>query len=198
MVSANDILQKIRRKQKPQTTFFLGIDGPGGSGKTTLSEGLRDLDPMIQVVHMDDFDLPTNGKLAGSPWEKEVGQDTDWQRLKKEVITPLRHKKEANYSPFDRETEIFGSLKRIVPGGIIVIEGVFALREELFATYDYSIWLTGDTEARLERVLRRDGEGMRRRWEEDWLPMEEKYFQLQRPDLKASLVLDTDKFIFKT
>lgn len=198
MINIKDILLDIRKKQKSQVTFFLGIDGPGGSGKTTLADALRSQDENIQVVHMDDFDLPTNGKLTGNPWEKKVGEDTDWQRLKKEVIMPLRRERKISYSPFDREKEIFGAPKRIVPGGIVIIEGVFSLREELFDTYDYSIWLTGDSRKRLRRVLKRDGESMRRRWEEDWLPMEKKYFQLQRPDRKASLVLDTDKFIFKT
>lgn len=192
MQTPKDIYLYIQKAKKPKKTFLLGIDGPGGSGKTTFSNSFKKLDNSIQIIHMDDFDLPSNGKIIGDPWEKEIGEDTDWRRLKKEVLTPLKSGKKAVFKPFDREKEKFGKKEEIVAGGIAIVEGVFAIRKEIFSLYDLTLWLKTSASLRLKRVLKRDGEKMRERWEKDWIPMEERYLKSHHPDRYADFILETD------
>ena len=56
--------------------------------------------------------------------------------------------------------------------------------------YDYKIWVEASRDKRLERVLNRDGEHMRAYWENDWLLVERRYEQEQKPAQRADLVLD--------
>jgi hypothetical protein len=73
--------------------FIVGIDGCGGAGKSQLATELRaalaSRGRDISVVWMDDFYFPSprrNGILA----HDAVGSAFDWQRLRDEVLTPLR------------------------------------------------------------------------------------------------------------
>jgi len=118
MESPQLILEWLRKRIHSQRIQLVSIDGPGGTGKTTLASSLQFLDPLIAVVHMDDFDLPSNGKIVGNPRVKAIGADTDWQRLLHEVILPLREGRKGKYRPFDRETGEFGRQRVLAPSGI--------------------------------------------------------------------------------
>lgn len=193
MESPTAILQWIQNQKHPREILLVSIDGPGGTGKTTLAQNIQLLDSSITVVHMDHFDLPTNGQLIGGPWKKEIGADTDWRRLLSEVILPLREGMSSSYYPFDRETGRIGKREKIFPGGIVLIEGVFSMRKELFPSIDIAMWLTCSLDVRLRRALKRDGEKMRYRWEKDWIPMEERYVAEHKPQTYAHKIIDTGK-----
>lgn len=193
MDSPSSLLSFIRTKKSSQKPLLVGIDGPGGTGKTTLALHLQVLDPTITIVHMDDFDLPSNGKSMGDPLVKEIGADTDWQRLLREVVMPVREGKVASYRPFDREGGRMGREKSVAPQGTVIIEGVFSLRKELFSSIDVGIFLICSLQTRLERALKRDGLEMRGRWENDWIPMEERYMAEHKPQVYAHKVVDTEK-----
>ncbi|MBI4080307.1 MAG: uridine kinase [Candidatus Levybacteria bacterium] len=184
-MTIQEIYQRITSLDRKGMTTLVGIDGCGGSGKTTLATELGVLDKGISVVHMDDFDLPTNGKLIGSPFEKPVGADVDWQRLERQVLIPLSRNNAARYNRAGHP-----GLDKVSPGGIVLIEGVFSIRNEISSYYHLTIWIECAKEIRLRRGLARDGEQARDRWEKDWIPMEERYMSVQEPQRKATVVID--------
>ncbi len=67
------------------------------------------------------------------------------------------------------------------------------MRDELGTYWDFAIWLDCPYELRVRRGVDRDGEAMRSRWTEVWIPEEDAYFRAQRPDKKADLIIDSSK-----
>lgn len=184
-MTIQEIYQRITSLDRKGMTTLVGIDGCGGAGKTTFATKLSLFDKGISVIHMDDFDLPTNGKLIGSPFEKPVGADVDWQRLERQVLIPLTQNNAARY-----KRALYSGLRKVSPGGIVLVEGVFSIRNELSPYYHLTIWIECAKEIRLMRGLARDGEQARDRWEKDWIPMEERYMSIQEPQKRATLVID--------
>ncbi len=186
-----EVLQAITPQKRKSTTYMIGIDGYGASGKTTLAANVQAKMPEIHVVHMDDFDLATNGKLLGDPLTKPIGADTDWRRVEEEVLLPLSKDIPARYSRREWGTGKHIEWCNITPGGIVLIEGVFATRNELFSYYDLTVWLDCSREQRLLRGLQRDGEAARDKWLKDWIPMEDRYVSAHSPQTKAAIRINT-------
>lgn len=75
-------------------------------------------------------------------------------------------------------------------GGIVIIEGNYSTRQELFDFYDFTFWIDAPHELRLERGLSRGGEDTRERWLTEWMPEEERYLVAEDPVRRVHLVLD--------
>lgn len=188
-MTMQELLDIIYSKHVQGKTALIGIDGCGGAGKTTLAERLKKLDPSIQIVHMDEFDLPFKERLKLPPEKKSIGGDSDWQRLLKEVLEPLKENRTALFQIYNWDTDRIDSKKTIQPGGIVIVEGVYAIREELSEFYTLKIWIDVPKEIRVKRGLARDGEEARSRWFDDWIPMEDRYVAVQKPHELADIVL---------
>ena len=102
---------------------------------------------------MDDFYLPSAKIVNENPTNKSIGADFDWKRLLKEVLNPISNGLEGRYKRYDWEKDsLVGS--HIVPaGGIVIIEGVYATRQELAGMYDLKIWVNCPRETRIKEEL---------------------------------------------
>jgi uridine kinase len=152
-------------------TRLVGIDGPGGAGKSTLAATLSD-----KIVSMDDF-------ITGA-WEWY-----DFERLRRDVIEPLLRGEPARYRRLDWND---GELKDwcvVEPGGVVVIEGVAALDARLRDAYDHRIWVEAPREICLQRGLERDGADALPLWEA-WSEKEQRYWAEQRPRETADEIVD--------
>ena len=72
----------------------------------------------------------------------------------------------------------------------VIIEGVSSMRKELGQYWDFGVWVEAPYELRLARGVTRDGERMDTQWRDVWMPEEQEYFDAQRPDKKADLIVD--------
>lgn len=178
---------------KKQKTLLIGIDGCGGSGKSTLANQLKKECSDVTIVHMDDFYLPSSQLINSHPKEKAIGADFDWVRMLKEVIEPISRNKEGCYQRYDWEKDDLTEWHTVPVGGIVVIEGVYSLRNELVDKYDYTIWVDCPRDVRLSRGLERDGEDARDTWENNWMISEDLYVKEHNPLSKADLVVNGTK-----
>ena len=93
--NAAAVLELIARMQ-PQKPYILAIDGRCASGKTTLANELSQ-SLNCNIVHMDDFYLPfalrTPERMA------QPGGNIEFERLKNEIILPLKSGSNAVYRP---------------------------------------------------------------------------------------------------
>lgn len=165
--------------------ILVGIDGPGGSGKSTLARLIAQATDVATVVEADDFYLPSSERRE----DGEPGSAYDWRRLRDQVLTPLRSNKPGRYQRYDWGSDQLAEWHDIPAEGVVVIEGIYVLREELRDFYDYTIWVTAPRELRLARGLERDGEN-KRDWWEKWMALEDCYVEAQHPEQSVDRVVN--------
>lgn len=190
LISFEDFLESLKNLTRKQATLLMGIDGCGGSGKSTFARELVKSDSSIEIVHMDDFYLPYHLRINSKAIFKPVGADFDWQRLREQVLKPLKKDRVGYYSRYDWGTDRLAEWHIVPVGGMVVVEGVYVLRKELAEFYDYKIWVDCPREIRLARGVERDGEPAREAWESNWMVAEDKYVREQLPFERADLIVD--------
>lgn len=158
-------------------TRWVGIDGPGAAGKTSLAGLVVGRVPAVDVVHIDDFARPT---VPG--WER--------QRFVEQVVRPLVDGRPARYQIWSWDSDSPGEWVGLEPGRILVAEGVSSTAAELGVPWSLRIWVDAPREVRLARALARDGVALLPRWLDDWMPSEDAYIAAERPDQRADLVVD--------
>jgi uridine kinase len=151
--------------------LLVGIGGHGGAGKSTLAAAI----PGAVVVSTDEF------------WD---GSAFDIDRLRREVVEPLAHGREAVFASYDWDAGRPGGRRRVQPEGVVVVEGVCALHRSLRDAYAVRVWVEAPADVRLARGVARDGEAARRTWVEEWMPSEDRYVQADDPVACAHVVVD--------
>jgi uridine kinase len=171
--------------------LIIGIDGHGGSGKSTFARTLQKLRPAdIQVIEMDDFYLPSEARKNGDDSPLQIGGDFDWQRLRDQVLLPLSRAENASYQRYDWDSDTLAEWHDVKNDGIVIIEGIYSTREELRDFYDYTIWVDCSYETRLQRGIERDGEEARDKWVNEWMPKEDIYVKTQKPHEKSNMLVE--------
>ena len=172
--------------------LLVAIDGPGGAGKSTLvqllKEQLKTLGWIVAVVKHDDFYFPSHqreNQRAG-----EIGRDFDWERLRDQVLTPIREERSAHYQRYDWETDVLAEWHTISAPDAVLVEGVYTMRRELTHLYDLKIWVECPRAIRLARGIARDGEKARTIWEQDWMPKEDDYIKTHLPRESTDLLMN--------
>ena len=157
-----------------RVTTVVGIDGIGGSGKSTFAAALQRIDPTIVIVHTDDF---YRGLNPATPPEDptEVGVQIDWRRLVEQLLVPLNRDDPGRYQRFDWDTQSLAEWHDVPANVLVLIEGVYAIRDDLTPYLDASIWVETPAEISTERGIARDGEASRDWWLDHWLADERRY-----------------------
>jgi uridine kinase len=173
--------------------ILIGIDGPGGSGKSTfavaLARRLQQERISAAIVHMDDFFLPSTQRPAGDGADKPPGSDFDWQRLRHQVLIPLAHHQPTSYQRYDWLTDKLSEWHTLAGCQVVIVEGIYTLLHELRVLIDLTIWIDCPRAIRLARGIARDGEAARTRWERDWMPAEDRYIVTHRPQLTVDFLV---------
>jgi uridine kinase len=163
--------------EQPGRTLFVGIDGRGASGKSTLAAHAAAAVPGSAVVHVDDFSGPSIPE-----W--------DWDRFRAQVLAPLLARRAACYQVSNWDSDAGGHWIDVPPGRLVLVEGVSCTRAEAGVPWSLQIWVDAPREVRLARAAERDGPDLMHRWLEDWMPSEEAYVARERPQDRADLIVD--------
>lgn len=171
------------------TRIRIGIDGPGGSGKSRLAAELVRCWPTdVALIHGDDFVRPTTDPARS---EQRIGGLFDLSRLEREVLEPHERGLPIRYRRYDWSTDRLGEWVTAPHDRTLIVEGVYCTHPSIRDRYDVLIWVEADRSTRLARGLARDGESARSRWEDTWMPVEDRYRAGHRPEAAAHLVLDS-------
>ncbi len=185
------MLMLLQGTERRRRTLLVAIDGRGGSGKSTFARRLERASEEMTVVEFDDFYLPLAERRARTEaGDTEIGGNFDWRRLRDQVLTPLSHDAPASYQRYDWPSDERAEWHSVPVGGIVLIEGNYSTRQELFAVYDYTIWIDAPHDVRLERGIRRGGADTRARWLTEWMPEEDRYIAAEDPAKRVDLLLD--------
>ena len=165
--------------------IVISIDGNSASGKSTLAENLANL-LNGEVVHCDDFFLPqemrTDKRLS------EIGGNIHYERLKEEVIDKLRKPTVISYKAYNCQNSSFKN-KFLMNKKIIIVEGAYSSHPYFENYADFKIFLKVDEETQKERILKRNGEEMLKRFTDEWIPKENEYFKKFKIEEKADIIL---------
>ena len=167
--------------------YLIGIDGCKGAGKSSLAARIQMECPRAEIIHMDDFYLPSPQQSSLLPEHSPMGCNVDWRRLESQVLKPLSMVGVGRYQRYDREKDQLAEWRSVHEGGPVIVEGTFSTRKELEAYFDYTIWVECPRPLRLKRGLNRDPD--RQMWEENWMVYEDVYIQEHQPRERAGLLL---------
>ncbi len=127
------------------------VDGPAGSGKTTLAAALGAAAGAV-VLHMDDL-------YAGWSGLPEIHAQLDG------LLTPLGDGVPGSYRRYDWEAERFDELVIVEPAPLIVLEGVGSGAARFAALVTVLVWVEAPHDLRMARGVARDGEAFATMWQ---------------------------------
>jgi len=168
------VLSAIDRAMANSPDLRVAIDGPCASGKSTLGEALNQI-YNCPLIHMDDFFLRPEQR---SPQRlAEPGGNVDYERFSREILSPLLAGRPVRYCPWLCHSGSFGQEVTVSPAPLTVVEGCYCLRPDLRHAFQLRIWVDAPWPVRRQRLLERGGPDCLSRFEQQWIPLENKYFE---------------------
>ena len=160
-------------------TRWIGVDGFGAAGKSTLARRIAAELAGAHVIEVDDF------ARAGVPgWDREL--------FDARVLVPLLAGRPARYQHWDLAADAGLDWVEVPSGVPVVVEGVSSTDDRVPVPWDVTLWVTAPAAVRRRRILARGGDpALLLRWQTDWLPSEQAYAAAQRPWLRADLIVAT-------
>lgn len=163
-------------------TRLVAVDGPAGSGKSTLSrrlaEAFAESGQSSAVLHTDDL-------LSG--WHDITGF---WPRLERWVLAPLRRGDAGRYRRYDWHAGRFGAeWHDVAAPSVLIIEGVTSARAAVRSRLALSLFVTAPSALRLARGLARDGEALHPQWIR-WMRAESVHYTADNTRTAVDVVVD--------
>ncbi|GIE36313.1 uridine kinase [Actinoplanes italicus] len=196
-----DVLSKIADKMDPPVVR-VGVDGPDGSGKTVLAAELasmlRDRGRPVVQVSIDDFHHVRAVRYRrGRDSPEGFWRDSyDYDRFRADVLEPFAPGGDRRYRPAAHDVSTDELLtpepRQAEPDALLIVDGLFLHRDELYGSWDFSLFLDVPFTETARRMAARDGTspdpghpGMRR-----YVEAQRIYFATCDPRRRATVVID--------
>lgn len=155
---------------------LLCIDGPAGSGKTTLAAQVHERTG-APVLRMDDLYPGWRGLFEVEP--HVLG-----------ILEPLASGLPGRYRRYDWHQGAYAEEHVVDPAPLLILEGVGSGSLAWARWTTALVWVEAEPEARLARGMERDGEAFRAEWLA-WSADEQRLFERDRIRERADLVVET-------
>lgn len=169
----NPLLEAIHHLLKVKKNPLIAIDGGSATGKSTLSQALNNIYD-CNIIHTDHFFLPPS--LRTKERFAKAGENIHHERMNSQVFDKLLLNQTFSYDIFDCSIMDYRGTETIISDRLTIIEGVYCLRPDFQKLYDLKIFLEADFSIRCDRILQRNGTDQFSRFLEEWIPMEDHYF----------------------
>lgn len=186
----------------------IALDGIDTAGKTTLADELvaplTALGRPVIRVSVDDLHRPRAERYRqGAASPAGYYHDTfDTPALKNNLLEPLGPGGDRAYrvKVYDlaREEPVLSPMQTAPPNAILLVDGVFLLRPELFAYWELRIHLAITFETLLRRAVQRDAtlfgspEAARERYKRKYIPGQQLYLAEAQPADRADIVINNN------
>ena len=174
----------LRTEQSP---VLIAIDGPCGSGKTTLAALLAACYD-CSVFHADDFYLRPGQRTPER--FNQAGGNMDRERLEEEVLRPLSKGETVSYRPYSHK------IRQILPGTEVpfrrvnIIEGSYSMHPDLCGYYQIKVALNISPAHQMSRLKRRESQKSLEMFRDRWIPLEQAYISATSLFENADLVYE--------
>ena len=152
------------------------IDGPAGSGKTTLAARLGQA-LGAQVLHADDM------------YEGWEGLSVLWDILGERLLEPLSGGEQAGFERWDWLASARAEHIDVPAADAVVVEGVGVAQRAARPYASLVVYVDAPWPERLARGVARDGESMRAQWDV-WQCAEEEFLNAEGTLQASDIVVD--------
>ena len=181
----SELVDKINESSKKcRQTKIIVIDGPAGSGKTTLAKSLSGLLENCPIIHMDEI---------YDGWENALSPKTS-QDLVEWVINPLLESRSIEFVKYDWYLE--KRIEKVVINlpKVLIIEGVGSSSFEISKHVSLKLWIEVNKETGINRVLTRDGQQIQEQMKK-WQTRESKFFIENNSKENSDIWIDGDPVV---
>ncbi len=186
----------------------VAIDGVPGAGKTTLADELavvlRAQGREVIRATIEDF---LNPSAVRHPWSDSAegwyNHNTDIGALTRVLLDPLGPggDRRIQRAVYDKATDIAVSppVTTAAIDAVLLFDGVFLLRKELFGRWDLRIFVSATFAKALDRSRVRDqtplmsADEVERRYRRRYMPSQQFYFETARPADHADIIVYNDE-----
>ncbi len=203
----HDLAARIARCQVDHP-LRVAIDGVDAAGKTALAEELAPYlagmgRPVIRAS-IDGFHNPEIIRRRRGPLSPEgyYEDSFDYEALFDALLRPLGRGGDRRYrtAVFDYRTDspAAPATAEAPPQAVLLFDGVFLLRPELRAFWDFSVFVRAGFRATLPRAMKRDvdlfggADAVRERYERRYIPGQMLYISEAAPEEWATVVVDNN------
>lgn len=153
---------------------LLCLDGPAGSGKTTVAAAIADQASDAVVVHTDDL-------LEGWRGLPRLAETV------RALLAPLAEDRASTWHRWDWHASRWAEEHAVFPGGLLVLEGVGSWSPGIAGWVGALGWIEAPYDERKRRGLERDGDDFAPYWEQ-WAADEAAVFARDRTREHADVV----------
>ncbi|MDX9888567.1 MAG: (d)CMP kinase [Anaerovoracaceae bacterium] len=191
--SQNDFIilcQTIDQMMKKNQRQIIAIDGPCGSGKSSLAKMLGEKYE-ANIFHLDDYFLTP--ELRSQERLKEPGGNVDYERFYHEIILGVMSNESFSYFKYNCKSNAMERREVHEPKPLSIVEGSYSLHPYLRDAYDLKVFITIEPEIQIKRIFLRNGEDIALRFLDEWIPLENFYFRELSIKEVADIVIDGSK-----
>jgi hypothetical protein len=157
-------------------TRWVGVDGLGAAGKTTLADRIAVAVPQSVILSVDHF-----GRAALRSWDRDL--------FVAQVVRPLLAGRPGRYQRWDLVADAPLGWAEVPAGAVVIVEGVSSTDVRLPVPWDVRLWVEEAEDVRRRRIADRDPPPLLERWERDWWPSEKEYVLAQQPQQRADAIV---------
>lgn len=217
MIKEHEVLEQIINSiveiRNPNAPFIIGINGVDTSGKTVFSKKLekklRSLNYKVQIIHVDDFHNPIPIRFSGkNPIDDYYNFSFDFKKLITDILDPIRTTGylSQTFNHLDLASDKFEKVVEydVSSESIVLLEGVFILKDEIRKYLDYSIFIAISFEEMKRRAIVRDvpalgnKENVMSDYERKYIPTQKMYLESFPPKIFADIILNNEDWNFPT
>jgi uridine kinase len=187
----------------------VAIDGIPAAGKTTMADELavvlRAQGREVIRATIEDFLTPRSVRFRQSEESAEIwyNESTDLDALHRVLLDPLGlgGDRRIQRAVYDKATDVALSppVTTAAIDAVLLFDGVFLLRQELFDRWDLRIFVSATFEKTLDRARIRDQTPFRsateveQRYRSRYIPSQRFYFETIRPTEHADIIVYNDE-----
>jgi uridine kinase len=178
-------IDQLMNNRDSKDVIIVAIDGNCGAGKSRLAWLLGKVYD-CNIFHMDDFFLRPSQRTRKRLYE--TGGNVDYERFLEEVIKGIHSGEKFQYRAYNCETNTFDEPVTVLPSRLNIIEGSYSMHPKLINNYDLKIFLQISEQEQINRISNRNGSKMLKKFINEWIPKENKYFEKMKIKEQSDLI----------